>query len=208
MAYLSFDASVKVHANGNWHSTKTDKNGNKKSGNGGLKGLIAHLAREADKADGIEVEHSNPNIDPELTENNQSFYKDENGEWQPVRHSSQLIDSVQRRIDEVQASSKKPIRHDACIVRPIVTQFGTEDMDEEEEERLIEAQVEFMEQEFGVDNITGFAIHRDETSMHIHWLMTPVTYRIERECLSKTPVVDDDGQPVLGKDGKQKIKKK
>lgn len=71
VGYLSFDASVKVHQSGRYASTKTSK-----SGNGGILGYLRHIDRETARRLGCEVQHSNANINSELTLQNESYYKD------------------------------------------------------------------------------------------------------------------------------------
>lgn len=71
VGYLSFDASVKIHQSGRYASTKTSK-----SGNGGILGYLRHIDRETARRLGCEVQHSNANINSELTLQNESYYKD------------------------------------------------------------------------------------------------------------------------------------
>lgn len=71
MGYLSFDASVKIHQSGRYASTKTSK-----SGNGGILGYLRHIDRETARRIGCEVKHSNMNINPQMTLQNESYYKD------------------------------------------------------------------------------------------------------------------------------------
>lgn len=202
MGYLSCDASVKVSKNGSWHSTKTNKNGNQKKGNGGVKGYVHHVARDVEKAEGIETGHSNENINSELTDNNETWYKDDFGSWQRCTKSTQLEDAVNRRIAYVEKNRNTPLRDDTVVLRPILTQLDCDDMDDDEMNELIEHQAVFLEKAFGADNVVGFSVHRDETNLHIHWLVTPVTEETERECLSKEPILDADGNQKRRKDGR------
>lgn len=71
MGYLSFDASVKIHKSGRYTNTKTSK-----SGNGGILGYIRHIDRETARRNGCEIQHSNTNINLDLTLQNESYYKD------------------------------------------------------------------------------------------------------------------------------------
>lgn len=71
MGYLSFDASIKIHQSGRYASTKTSK-----SGNGGILGYLRHIDRETARRLSCEVQHSNANINSELTLQNESYYKD------------------------------------------------------------------------------------------------------------------------------------
>ena len=71
MGYLSFDASVKIHQSGRYASTKTNK-----GGNGGISGYLRHIDRGTARKCGCEVQHSNTNINPQMTLQNESYYKD------------------------------------------------------------------------------------------------------------------------------------
>lgn len=71
MGYLSFDASVKIHQSGRYASTKT-----RRSGSGGIYGYLRHIDRGTARRLGCEVQHSNCSIDPTLTMQNESYYKD------------------------------------------------------------------------------------------------------------------------------------
>lgn len=197
MGYLSFDASIKVQLNGTWHSTKTNAQGRRSSGTGGIEGFVHHVARDVDRLNGEETRHSNDCIDPELTDANETYYRAEDGELKRCTHSRQLVDTVNRRVEEVRARSSTAIRQDAVIVRPVVTQVDEDSYDDEA--AMIDAQIEWMESRFGSENIVGMSIHRDETSLHIHWLVTPVTERMARE-----PLVDEQGEPLLTKKGKKR----
>lgn len=71
MGYLSFDASVKIHQSGKYASTKTSK-----TGSGGILGYLRHIDRGTARKNGCEVQHSNANINPAMTLQNESYYKD------------------------------------------------------------------------------------------------------------------------------------
>lgn len=71
MGYLSFDASVKIHRSGRYASTKTNK-----GGNGGISGYLRHIDRGTARKNGCEVKHSNTNINPQMTLQNESYFKD------------------------------------------------------------------------------------------------------------------------------------
>ena len=77
MGYLSFDASVKIHQSGRYASTKTSR-----TGYGGINGYIRHIDRGTDRRNGCEVNHTNPDINADLTLKNESYYKDEKGNWE------------------------------------------------------------------------------------------------------------------------------
>ena len=62
-------------------------------------GYIRHIDRGTDRRNGCEVQHSNPDINPDYTLENESFYKDQNGEWKQTTYSKDMVGAVNRRID-------------------------------------------------------------------------------------------------------------
>ncbi len=170
IGYLSFDASVKIHKSGRFASTKTNR-----MGWGGIYGYIRHIDRGTDRRNGCEVQHSNPDINPDYTLENESFYKDQNGEWKPTVHSSDMVGAVNRRIDyarEHKARISSKGKNDTVIVRPIVVQMDR-DILQEHSDTWVWDVIEILEGMFMEDNVTGFSVHRDETNIHIHAIFVP-----------------------------------
>ena len=170
IGYLSFDASVKIHYSGKYTSTKTNK-----SGNMGIAGYIRHIDRSTDKMNGCEVQHGNPDINSDLTLENESYYKDSNGEWQRTSHSKDMVNAINRRIEyakEHGARISTKGKNDTVIVRPLVLQMGNDSITGHENTWMWDL-MEILEKEFGTDNITGFSIHKDETNPHIHVCFVP-----------------------------------
>jgi len=168
---LSFDASVKIHQSGAYTSTK-----NNKSGAGGLYGYFRHIDRKTDKENGKEVHHSNENINPDFTMQNESFYKDEKGNWVKTSRSSEMVQAVNRRIDYAKENGARIYdrgKNDTTIVRPLLIQLDEETISQHED-TWIQDTIEELENMFGKENIVGFCVHRDETSTHIHVVFTPV----------------------------------
>lgn len=171
MGYLSFDASIKIHMSGKYTSTKTSK-----SGSGGLYGYIRHIDRGTDKKNGCEVHHSNENIDSDFTLDNESYYKDASGNWMATTTSKDMVESVNRRIEYAKKNGARLYnggKNDTTIVRPLLVQLD-EDTIAKHEDTWIEDTISTIEEMFGADNIVGFSVHRDETSVHMHILFTPV----------------------------------
>lgn len=169
IGYLSFDASVKIHYSGRYTSTKTGK-----TRNSNIAGYIRHIDRGTDRKNGCEVQHSNPDIDSGLTLENESYYKDENGQWQETSHSKDMADAIERRVEyakEHGARISTKGKNDTVIVRPLVVQLDSETISEHE--NWTWDIVEILEKEFGTDNITGFSIHKDETNPHLHICFVP-----------------------------------
>ena len=153
MSYtVSFDASIKCKKND-------------------LKGLLNHIERGSiDK----KMNHKNPNINNNLTENNLNFYFDKNqNTFSECTDLSQIETALNDRLKEV----KKPLRKDAVIVRPLILQLDPEyyrDYEDEDSES-IDTMVEWACKTFGKENIIGGSLHLDEASPHLHLLFTPVT---------------------------------
>ena len=170
IGYLSFDASVKIHESGRYASTKTSK-----TGYGGIEGYIRHIDRETDRRNGCEVNHTNLDINAELTLENESFFRNELGLWEKTQQSKDMSGAVKRRIQyakEHGARIAKVGKNDTVIARPIVIQMDTE-MIENHRDYWYWDVIEILEGMFGENNIVGFSIHRDETNVHIHVIFVP-----------------------------------
>lgn len=170
MGYLSFDASVKIHYSGKFTSTKTGR-----AGHGGVAGYIRHIDRGTDRRNGCEVQHSNPDINPDFTLENESFYKDSNGDWKKTDRSSDMVGAIESRIEYARkhgARISTKGQNDTVVVRPLVVQLGSDVVAGHEDTWAWDA-IGILEGQFGKGNITGFSIHRDETNVHIHAAFVP-----------------------------------
>ena len=177
IGYLSFDASLKIHYSGKYTSTKTSK-----TGHGSTAVYIRHLDRATDKMNGCEVQHSNPDIDSDLTLLNESFYKNSNGQWEKTSHSKDMVDAINRRIEyakEHGARIAKKRKNDTVIVRPLVVQLDKETIAEHENTWMWDV-MEILEEQFGKENLTGFSVHKDETNPHLHISFIPC-YETEKD---------------------------
>lgn len=170
IGYLSFDASVKIHCSGKYASTKT-----RKTGHGGVNGYIHHIDRVTDRKNGCEVGHSNPDIDPDFTLENESYYKDSDGNWKETEHSKDMVNAVNRRVQyakEHGARISSKGQNDTVLVRPLIVQLD-EDVISENGDSWAWDSIEILEDMFGKKNIVGFSIHKDETNVHIHVVFVP-----------------------------------
>lgn len=177
IGYLSFDASLKIHYSGKYTSTKTST-----TGHGGIAGYIRHIDRGTDRKNGCEVQHSNPDIDSDLTLQNESYYKDSNGEWQETEHSKDMVDAINRRVEYAKEHGARIAtkgKNDTVIVRPLVVQLDKETIAEHENTWMWNV-MEILEEQFGADNITGFSIHKDEKNPHLHISFIPC-YETEKD---------------------------
>ncbi len=165
IGYLSFDASIKVKCSGAYTCTKTSK-----TGYGGIAGYIRHIDRSTDRKNGCEVAHSNPDINPDFTLLNESYYKDDNGIWQGTQNSGDMLTAINKRIDYAKANGARIYtggKNDTVLVRPLVIQLDNESIAGHENTWMWDV-IEILEQQFDKDNLRGFSIHRDETNVHMH----------------------------------------
>lgn len=170
MGYLSFDASIKIHQSGVYTSTKT-----RKTGFGGISGYIRHIDRGTDRKNNCEVNHSNPDIRPDFTLENESYYKDSNGVWQRTDTSNDMLDSVNRRIEyakEHGARIASKGKNDTVIARPLVVQLDSDAIVQHNDTWVWDV-MSIIEEMFGKENIIGFSIHKDETNVHVHIIFVP-----------------------------------
>lgn len=170
IGYLSFDASVKIKSSGKFTCTKTSK-----TGYGGIAGYIRHIDRSTDKRNGVEVGHSNPDINPDFTLLNESYFKNDNGIWQETQNSGDMLNAINKRIDYAKANGARIYtggKNDTVLVRPLVVQLDNESIAGHENTWMWDV-IEILEQQFDKDNIRGFSTHRDETSIHIHVAFVP-----------------------------------
>lgn len=177
IGYLSFDASLKIHYSGKYTSTKTST-----TGHGGIAGYIRHIDRGTDKMNGCEVQHSNPDIDSDLSLQNKSYYKDSNGEWQETEHSKDMVDAINRRVEYAKEHGARIAtkgKNDTVIVRPLVVQLDNDSISEHENIWMWDV-IDILEKQFGKNNITGFSIHKDETNPHLHISFIPC-YETEKD---------------------------
>lgn len=170
IGYVSFDASIKIHQSGRYTNTKTSK-----TGYGGINGYIRHIDRGTDRKNGCEVQHGNPDINSDFTLQNESYYKDCNGNWQGTDQSKDMVHAIESRIDYARKHGARISRkgqNDTVVVRPLVVQLDR-DVIAEHENTWVWDVTEVLEDMFNEDNIVGFSIHRDETNVHMHVAFVP-----------------------------------
>lgn len=157
MSYtLSFDASQKV---------TREK----------VKGLLHHVCRDVDKANGVETRHSNKDIDGARTADNITFVPDGNGDLK----LADSVDEVSGIIDAMLDGVKKPLRKDAVVLRPLVMQLDPEwykvHTGAEERMGVVACLNRWIFDTFGKSRIAYIDVHNDETNPHIHYGFVPVT---------------------------------
>lgn len=141
-----------------------------------VRGYLSHTARDVDKSNGVEVRHSNEDINPARTSQNVTkVYDAATGRYRACHDSNELVEALERRLSDV----KKPLRKDAVVLRPVIMQLDPEwyrdVQDEKEQKRSYNKMLKWAERTYGRDNMIGFSLHLDETNPHLHILVTPVT---------------------------------
>lgn len=170
MGYLSFDASIKIHQSGIYTSTKT-----RKTGFGGIAGYIRHIDRGTDRKNNCEVNHSNPDIRPDFTLENESYFRTSNGVWQKTATSNDMLNAVNGRIEYARQHGARIAdkgKNDTVIVRPLVIQLDKDIINSHNDVWVWDV-MSIIEGIFGKENIVGFSVHKDETNVHIHIIFVP-----------------------------------
>lgn len=157
MYTLSFDASLKLNK-------------------GSVKGFLHHMARDVDRENGKELNHSNENINSALTEENETYYYDSSTQYlEPCTDINQIEQALNERLSTV----KKSLRKDAVVARGFVLQLDPEwykeHTDNDEREQSYDDMIDWACEQFGIENLVSVSIHMDETNPHMHVLFTPVT---------------------------------
>lgn len=158
-------------------------------------GLIRHEFRNIDKGNGVETQHSNERIIPARTLMNESvMFVD--GQPVEVTDTRQITDELDRRLSKAGGTrtNKKTgqvtniaVRKDAKVVRDIVLQLDPNftrsselltgdggSVHREEVRRLLGEMVDHYGDVYGRHNLLAASTHWDETSPHIHLMVTPI----------------------------------
>ena len=87
---------------------------------GNIGGALRHLVRDVDRQNGEEVNHSNQNIFPELTDMNTSYVPDGNGGFRQIADRREVLDFIDLKIDGARnyrvkrdPDTKQPLRDEA-----------------------------------------------------------------------------------------------
>lgn len=146
-----------------------------KCGMGDVYGLLHHDARSVDQANGCETRHSNKDIDSGRTRLNDVVVSDGKGGWVPCTDTRQIMSALSDRLSHV----KKPLRHDAVVLRPMVLQLDPEwykaHTDAVDRDTAEQHMMDWAADTFGADNLVYVAAHHDEGNPHLHIGFCPVT---------------------------------
>jgi hypothetical protein len=143
---------------------------------------MAHAVLHADKSSGGSTgvgehidrigRHEKPeNVDPERTHLNEHLVEP---------RSKNLTNDINARIDEGYTKTKA-IRKDAVKSVRIILSGSHERMKEIESNPSLfkawkQANLEFMSERFGKENLVRMTLHRDETTPHFHCVVVPITF--------------------------------
>lgn len=158
-------------------------------------GLVRHEFRDVDKHNGVETQHSNERIVPERTHLNESVLWVD-GEPVELTDSRQITAELDRRLEGAGGTrtNKKTgevrriaVRQDAKVVRDVVLQLdpqftrssehlvsGESGEHDETVRSHLDEMVEHYAELYGKENLLAASLHLDETSPHIHLLVTPI----------------------------------
>ena len=117
-------------------------------------GRLKHAFREFD----------NDSFDPELTKNNESFL---------LHTAKEVMKAYKNRIKEITTDKYKPPKNSVGIYECIFTSTAGAIPKEREDEFFKRTYNQLCEL-FGKDNVLAGAVHRDETTVHTHWFITPI----------------------------------
>lgn len=159
---------------------------------GNIGGLVRHDCRDVDLANGVEVEHSNEDIDASMTHLNETKVNDGSGRLIDCTSSQQWIAFLDRRISETQNTRTLKdgtivpvaVRKDASVAVEFVLQldpeFTGESVDASPEKqaevnRLLDVMIDEVVEQMGAENVIGYSKHWDEGHPHVQLMAVPVT---------------------------------
>ena len=174
-------------------------------------GLIRHEYRDVDKHNGVETQHSNERIVPSRTAQNQSYmWRD--GQPVELTDSRQILEELDRRLAGAGGTrtnkktgevSRIAVRKDAKVVRNLVLQLDPEFTRSSEyllsrecpaahRDAVLSHMSEMIEHYadvYGRKNLLAASVHVDETSPHVHLMVTPIDDegRVRQESFIKGP---------------------
>ena len=207
--------SFKMSANGSQHQTNKQGrslNRGPENNHKGIKGYFQYLAREIDVKNGDPIYGYHKEIDPSRTTQNATFVRDYGKDYKRCESLDELYDAYERRIEDVEVKrhlggknitlkGKKALRGNSCVLRCIVIQA-----EGHEDNGFFYDSVKELGQKIGQENIIGYAIHRDETSVHCHVLVVPV----KEHSLDQAKVLPKNGKEMqdFHVDMRMRMKKK
>lgn len=121
---------------------------------GEIMGRLKHAFRE----------FINDSFDPELTKHNITFF---------FQTAKEVMKAYKDRIKSITTEKYKPPKNAVGIYECIFTSTAGA-IPKEREQEFFERTYKQLCQTFGKDNVLAGAVHRDETTVHTHWFVTPI----------------------------------
>lgn len=130
-------------------------------------GLTRHFERYK-KENGEYIKFGNQDIDTEKTRLNYNLAEDKN-----------QLEFIKKRISEVRCLNRKN-RKDVNIMCDWVVTLPEKIKTEEDQEKFFQETYNFLENEYGKENVISSYVHLDETTPHMHFAFIPVVFDKKR----------------------------
>jgi len=155
--------------------------GTKKAGRYKSAQAVVAAGRHTERKPGDKVKkRGNEKIEPERTHLNEQL----------LTVSGTLYERVKARIDSAVVRGKG-VRSNSNLAVEVIFQAGSDDepanLSPEALREFFRKCVEFAGREWGVSNLMSAVVHHDETTPHLHLILTPITF--------KEQVKEDDPTP-------------
>lgn len=121
---------------------------------GEIMGRLKHAFRE----------FNNDSFDPELTKYNNTFF---------FQTAKEVMKAYKDRVQSITTEKYKPPKNAVGIYECMFTSTAGA-IPKEREQEFFERTYKQLCQTFGKDNVLAGAVHRDETTVHTHWFVTPI----------------------------------
>ena len=121
---------------------------------GEIMGRLKHAFRE----------FNNDSFDPELTKYNNTFF---------FQTAKEVMKAYKDRVQSITTERYKPPKNAVGIYECMFTSTAGA-IPKEREQEFFERTYKQLCQTFGKDNVLAGAVHRDETTVHTHWFVTPI----------------------------------
>lgn len=128
-------------------------------------GLTRHFERYK-KENGEYIKFGNQDIDTEKTRLNYNLAEDNN-----------QLEFIKKRISEVRCLNRK----DVNIMCDWVVTLPEKIKTEEDQEKFFQETYNFLENEYGKENVISSYVHLDETTPHMHFAFIPVVFDKKKE---------------------------
>ena len=121
---------------------------------GEIMGRLKHAFRE----------FNNDSFDPELTKYNNTFF---------FQTAKEVMKAYKDRVRSITTEKYKPPKNAVGIYECMFTSTAGA-ISKEREQEFFERTCKQLCQTFGKENVLAGTVHRDETTVHTHWFITPI----------------------------------